>query len=333
MFETFINTLTPFAWGVLLALLWNIPLCAAEKQLQSLPKRSRRAASLALVLLGIIAALFLGLWLLIPQLVVALMNLSHVLPIFISDINNNITTLMGNFLPNENIFYLAFENVEKNGQSILSSAMQYGASAAAQTADGLYKFFMAFILSIYFLASKENLAHKGTIILRATLGEKKAKHVFSMCKRASEVFSAFVSGQFLEATILAGLFIVVLFFTGMPYALPVSVVLGVTALVPIFGSIIGCSIGFILIASVSVTKGLWFLLIFFAIQQLENHCIYPRIVGSRVNLPPLWVIVAVILGNGFFGIAGLLIAIPAMSVIYQLGGDWVHTQTENKDFQ
>ncbi len=330
MFETFANTFTPLAWGVLLALLWNIPLCAAEKQLQGLPKRSRRAASLALVLLGIIAALFLGLWLLIPQLVVALMNLSQVLPTFIQDINENIIILMGDFLPDESIFYFAFENAEKNGQSILSSAMQYGASAAAQTAEGLYKFFMAFILSIYFLASKENLAHKATLILHATLGTKKAAHVITLSKRASAVFSAFIAGQFLEATILAGLFIVVLFFTGMPYALPVSVVLGVTALVPIFGSIIGFSIGFILIASVSITKALWFLLIFFAIQQLENHCIYPRIVGSRVNLPPLWVIVAVILGNGLFGIAGLLIAIPAMSVIYQLGGDWVHTQTKNQ---
>ena len=189
----------------------------------------------------------------------------------------------------------------------------------------------ALVLAVYLLADKEGLARRCGRVLQAVLGAEQTGRVLALARRAERVFSQFIAGQCIEACILAGLFVLALFVFRMPSVLPIAAVIGVTALVPVFGSFVGCAVGVALILPQSVQKAGWFILLFLCVQQFENNVIYPRVVGGRIGLPPLWVLAAVILGGELFGVAGLLLGIPAMSVVYHVGGEWVRARLARAD--
>ena len=131
-------------------------------------------------------------------------------------------------------------------------------------------------------------------------------------------FSKFLTGQCLEAMILGLMFFVSMTLLRFPYAMLVAVLVAVTALIPMFGAFIGCFVGAFLILVVSPIQALWFVLLFMVLQQIEGNLIYPRVVGSSIGLPAMWVMVAVTLGGSTMGVLGMLIMVPAASVIYAL---------------
>ncbi len=139
-----------------------------------------------------------------------------------------------------------------------------------------------------------------------------------VCGLTSSSFNSFLSGQCLEAFILGMMFFVSMSVFQMPYALVIAVLIGITALIPIFGAFIGCIVGAFLILIVSPIKALWFIVLFLVLQQIEGNVIYPRVVGSSVGLPSIWVLAAVTLGASLGGVLGILFAIPVFSVIYTL---------------
>ena len=146
--------------------------------------------------------------------------------------------------------------------------------------------------------------------------------VVTVCRMANDTFSHFLSGQCVEAVLLGVMFFIVMTFGSFPYALMISTLIAVTALIPLFGAFIGCAVGTFLILIVSPLKAAWFIVIFLVLQQIEGNLIYPRVVGSSVGLPSIWVLAAVTIGAGTMGVAGMFLAIPAFSVVYQvLRGD------------
>ncbi|MFI3170680.1 MAG: AI-2E family transporter [Faecalibacterium sp.] len=334
MLQTLSDTCIPLLWGSVLALVLNLPLRAVEAQLTHCSARMRRAWGLVLVLLGLVAVLFLGLWLLIPQLVTAITNISASLPTLYDDFISVLLSLKERLKGNQVIYsavVFSTGRVEAASESAVSELMNIGVAAATYTAQQAVRLAIALVLAIYLLASKENLAHKARLVASAIFGAKRGRQLVAISQRAGQTFADFMVGQCIEASVLAGLFVLVLLITGMPYVLPIATVIGFTAFVPVFGSFVGCIFGFLLIAAVAPVKSIWFVLIFIVVQQFENNVIYPRVVGKRVGLPPLWVILAVIVGGGLCGLPGLLLGIPAMSVMYQLGGDWVHARIDMQE--
>ena len=319
MLKTLGNTFSLFLWSGALALCLNVPLRRTEHALRRIPRRGiRRAAALALLLLGLAAALLAGSWLLLPQLLAAVQGISEALPQLAAEAAQ---LLAAAGVPPE--WAESVRTMSFAGGGSMQSLWQTGVDAVMGAAGVLGRFFLALVLAVYLLAGKEELGRKGRRAVQAAFGAARAARLSAFAGRAAEVFSGFIAGQCIEACILAGLFVLALFLCRMPYVLPISAVIGVTALVPVFGSYAGCAFGMLLIASVSSEKACWFLVLFFAVQQFENNVIYPRVVGGRIGLPPLWVLIAVLLGGGVFGAAGLLLGIPAMSVLYHLGGEWV----------
>ena len=118
-----------------------------------------------------------------------------------------------------------------------------------------------------------------------------------------------------------------------PYAMLVGVLIAFTALIPIFGAFIGCAISFLLILLVSPVKALLFLILFLVLQQIEGNLIYPHVVGGSVGLPSVWVLVAVTVGGSLMGVAGMLIFIPLVSVIYALFREWMYKSLKKKGVQ
>ena len=182
--------------------------------------------------------------------------------------------------------------------------------------SGLVNFCLGFIFAIYVLMQKEKLGRQTKKVLYAYLPEKYADKAVSIGSLAYKTFSNFLSGQCLEACILGMLMFIALSIFRFPYALMISVLTAFTALIPIFGAIIGCVVGAFCIFIVNPMQALWFIILFQVVQQLEGNLIYPHVVGNSVNLPSMWVLVAVTVGGSLMGVAGMLLFIPLCSVLY-----------------
>ena len=133
-----------------------------------------------------------------------------------------------------------------------------------------------------------------------------------------KTFSSFLAGQCVEAVIIGVMFFVAMSIFNFPYAMLISVLIAFTALIPVFGGFIGCGVGAVLILLVDPMKGLFFVIMFLIIQQIEGNFIYPHVVGNSVGLPSMWVLAAVSVGGSLMGVVGMLVFIPIVSVIYTL---------------
>ena len=191
-------------------------------------------------------------------------------------------------------------------------------SAIGSIVSGVTTFVIAFVFACYVLLQKEKLRVQVQKVLYAFLPDKKVESVMEVCSLTSKTFSSFLAGQCVEALILGTMFFVVMSIINMPYALLVGVLIAFTALIPIFGAFIGCFVGAFLILMVDPLQALIFVIMFLVLQQIEGNFIYPKVVGSSVGLPSIWVLAAVTIGGSLMGVVGMLIFIPIVSVIYTL---------------
>ena len=164
------------------------------------------------------------------------------------------------------------------------------------------------------------------------LSEKSTERALAFARLTEKTFSGFVTGQLTEAFIIGILCFAGMLIFRMPYAPLISVMVGVTALIPIFGAFIGTGIGAFLILFESPLKALMFVVFIIVLQQLEGNIIYPRVVGSQVGLPGLWVLIAVTVGSEF-GVFGMLISVPVVSLLYSVARQIVNARIKEKGLE
>ena len=191
-------------------------------------------------------------------------------------------------------------------------------------------FAIGFVFACYVLLQKEKLGRQALKAAYAILPVKTVEYLGHICTLASKIFASFITGQCIEAVILGSMFFVTMTIGRFPYAMLIGVLISFTALIPVFGGIIGCWVGFFLILMVSPLKAFMFLALFVVLQQIEGNLIYPHVVGGSVGLPAIWVLVAVTLGGNLMGIVGMLIFIPLVSVLYTLFREWVYKRLDKK---
>ena len=150
-------------------------------------------------------------------------------------------------------------------------------------------------------------------------------------KISNEAFSNYIGGQFIEAIIIGVLCFIGMLVLKMPYALLISVLVAVTALIPIFGAFIGTIPSAFIILIIDPMKALWFVIFIIVLQQVEGNLIYPKVVGSSLGLPPIWVMLAMIIGGNTFGLIGILLGIPIFSVIYKVFKEFVDKRLNYKN--
>nr|MDE6141605.1 AI-2E family transporter [Bacilli bacterium] len=184
--------------------------------------------------------------------------------------------------------------------------------------SGIVTLFTAIIFSIYILCQKEYLQNCGKKLLEAYVPRKRANKIKDVVKLSSDTFSKFISGQCLEAIILGLILFGALIFFKFPYALIISVLTSITALIPIFGAVIAMVVGAILIAIENPLQALMFMIVFQVVQQIEGNFIYPRVVGKSVGLSPMWTLLSITVGGSLFGVMGMLVGLPLASIMYAL---------------
>lgn len=212
----------------------------------------------------------------------------------------------------------SLERILSEAMSVASVAMSQVMAVTGSMVSVVVNSVVAVVFSIYMLADRKNLAQQCKRVLFAYVPKNTADKVYFVTKMAGETFSKFVIGQITEAFILGGLCALGMLFIQADYALLIGIIVGVTALVPVAGGYIGGGFAFVLLFMVSPMRAVIFMVFLLILQQLEGNLIYPRVVGASLGLPGLWVVAAVIIGGGLFSLAGALLSVPTVSVLYAL---------------
>lgn len=332
MFGSVMDILSPFIIGSVLAFIINVPMRAIERLLKGIPKPGlRRVVALLLTLLAVVLVVTLVFVLLIPQLSETIQSLVPKLESFAIKIGVSVNQFLADhpqvvdFFDIEkfdwaNLVQKALNLVGDSVSTIFSGAVM----AIGSVTSGFMTAFISVAFSIYALFQKETLARQGRKLLYAFLPERISDQVIRVLRLTNATFSNFLSGQCVEVCILGSMFAVSMAIFRMPYIPLVSVLVAVTAFIPLVGAWVGCIVGAFLIMVSNPLQAVWFVVMFLVIQQVENNVVYPRVVGTSIGLSGMWVLVAVALGGEFMGVAGMFLMIPLVSVLYTLLSEWIN---------
>ena len=332
-----LSVLMPFIIGCMIAFVLNVLMIRIEKQLSKVivnPKLKilKRVlsilGSIALVV-GVVAIIII---LIIPELVSAIKVIALSLPEVIDNLQN--------WMDSHNIYLPQLENlinqidVENLGNELskfakteFSGMLDSTIDVLAVIVNGIVNFVLGLVFAIYILMSKETLKDQTKRLINAYLPNKIANNIFEVARLSRTTFSNFIIGQTVEAFILGALCTIGMIILGLPYAPMVGSLVGITAFIPIIGAFIGGAIGAFMIFTVDYMQAFIFIIFLVILQQLEGDLIYPRVVGSTIGLPSIWVLFAVTVGGSLWGISGVLLGVPIVSVIYSL----VKIQVKNRE--
>lgn len=335
--------ISPFAAGAGIAFVFNVPMRAIERQLDGVHKEGlRRGLAIVLTILCLVLIVMFVFELLVPQIRLTLVSLSEKIPAFIDRTAQKLVVLMEDnpelSLWIQEAFQLEsmdWTNILKDILSWLanqvSTVMGGAVNVIGNVTTGIVNTVISIVFAIYCLARKDILARQGRRILYSILSERRADEIIRVMRLTNHTFSNFISGQCLEAIILGCLFAVVMAVLNMPYISLVSVIIAVTALIPVVGAFVGCIVGAFFILVNDPLQALTFIAMFLVIQQLENNLIYPRVVGTSIGLPGMWVLVAVTIGGELMGVGGMLVMIPLVSVVYALAREFTERRLAERN--
>lgn len=343
LYNLVLRTLAPFLCGAVLAFILNVPMRGYEKLLKGIANaKLRRGIAILLTIVSavlVITAVFL---LLIPQLVNTIVSLYPKAYDFFMDIG----TKVDNFLKeNPQVMQWLTKNTEfKNldwatlvqnvltlvGNS-LTMILSKAFGAIGSIASVLMDLVIALVFSVYALFQKEQLARQGRKLLYAFLRENHADSVVKVLRLSNSTFSNFLSGQCVEVCILGSMFAVSMAIFRMPYIPLISVLVAVTAFIPVVGAWVGCIVGAFLILMANPMQAVWFVVLFLVLQQVENNMIYPKVVGTSIGLSGMWVLVAIGVGGELMGVAGMFLMIPVASVLYTLLREVTYKRLEKRE--
>jgi len=327
--QTLLGILSPFLLGGALAFVLNVPMSFLEKKalfwMDRTPalKKCKRPAAMLLTIVLTLLVVYLVMALVIPEIVATLETIARAVPAAVQRLeaflkqydvsiseafNSQFQLPMGDELKAqlERMVDIALKGVAFSG-TVIGSVYQ-----------NILNSFFVLMFIIYFLLGKERLSDQCKRLIRAYLPKEQVEKMLKVAGLTKRTFASFITGQCLEALILGVLFFIVLTLFKMPYVLLISVFIAVTALIPVVGAWIGCIVGAFLILVSSPMQALVFLGLFLVVQQLEGNLVYPRVMGNAIGLPSIWVLFAVVLGEGLMGVLGMLLFIPLMSVCYKL---------------
>lgn len=332
----------PFLVGACIAFILNVPMRTIERQIDRIPRfPAKRAVSIVLTLGCIWLVVSLVVRLLVPQVRETTQIIAEQIPAFISRLE---TDLLKFLEANPQIEQWLWEYTDMDNLDWTAIADQTIAFVSGGLGkllgntvvlvrgfiSSIWNIMVSVIFSLYCLSDKEQLARQGRRLSYSFLPEQWADELIRVGRLANSTFSNFFSGQCIEVLILGSMFAITMTILQMPYVPLVSVLVAVTAFIPIVGAWIGCALGAFFILVNDPMQATAFVIMFLALQQIENNLIYPRVVGTSVGLPSMWTLVAVTVGADLMGVAGMVLMIPVCSVIYTLLKEYTQKRVRDK---
>ena len=334
-----ISAMTAVFVGMLIAFVLNVPLRLFEGYILRWikPAQLRRGISMLfcyVILVGVGAIFAL---IAIPQIVDSARAMSSRLPEFGADLNAFFNSLVEKYqLDPEIVRRLQpdWNSLASNIVDFVSSSIPEVMSTTRSITSRVTEIFIGLVLSAYMLYDKERLGKQGARLCRAALRSDWSERIISLCSLALTTFKGYISGLFTEALILGMLTAGLMTLFGFPIPALVGMLMAMGALVPIFGIFIMIVTSALLIAAQSgVPTGLWFVAFMITLQQLEGNLIYPRVMGSAIRLPGIWVLIAATVGGMMYGLSGLVLSVPFASMLYSLARAYVISREQRRAAQ
>ncbi|MDO4311950.1 MAG: AI-2E family transporter [Eubacteriales bacterium] len=343
-----LDVLKPILYGALIAFLLNPIVKQVDKRLEpvlkkrmkeeSASKLSRTAGILLslIVLFMIITALFN---MLIPELYQSIRTLVFTLPRQINELmdrlngletdNSNMGVMIRTLLEQATATFQDWltNNIFRQANDIMTILT----TGVIDFVSEIFNALIGVIVSIYILYSKDTFGKQGKKITYALLDPHHANLVLHITQKANEIFGGFLIGKIVDSMIIGVLCFLGLSALSMPYTLLVSVIVGVTNVIPFFGPYIGAIPSAILILLADPMKGVYFLIFILILQQIDGNFIGPKILGNSTGLSSFWVIFAILLGGGLFGFMGMLLGVPTFAVIYYILQMIINSRLQKKN--
>ena len=327
------SALAPLLCGIVIAYVLNVfvhffegfvfrPLKNAKSKIWLKAKRPLAVLLAYLIVLLVIA--FIAFFI-IPGVVESMSLLGETLQKTLPETYQRALTWVTDFAQKHDLTFVQDFVKNINWEGLLSNLSRFTTdfvgslvSVTVNVANAVFIFVMGFIFSVYMLFGKEKLLRGVKSTLLAFLPEKTGRKIAHVGAVANQVFFAFIKGQLTECVILGTLCYIGMSILGLDYALLISSIVALGALIPILGAYIGCISGVLILLLIHPIDALIFLIFLLCLQQLEGNLIYPRVVGSSIGLPPVWTLFAVLFWGGILGVPGILIGTPATAVLYRL---------------
>lgn len=338
-----VQAAAPLLLGCAIAYVVNIPLKGIEKfyfpgAKSRLVTKTRRPVCIVLSFAFLAAAAFLVMNLVIPELVSSIRLMTVEIPPLLERLwawavvqFDELPTLQ-DYLENTNINW---HDMAKKALNILATGAGGLFNSVITFLSLLFgtvvKVLIASIFAIYLLSAKENLKRQAERFMQAYWKPERRRKVCYVVKTIHDTFTSFIVGQCVEAVIIGTLCAVLMMVLRMPYAVMTGTVVGATALIPVVGAYIGAAVGAFMVFTVNPVQALAFIVFLILLQQVEGNMIYPKVVGSSIGLPGLWVLAAVTVGGGVLGIPGMLIGVPLTASAYKLFQDAVAMRLGEKE--
>lgn len=332
-----LSVMMPFIIGCMIAFVLNVLMIRIEKLLSKVivgPKLKtfKRVLSILGSIVLVVGVVAIIITLIIPELASAIKVIGLSLPEVVDNLQSWIDH-HDTYLPqlekliNQIDIESMGNELSKFAKTGFSGMLDSTIDALTVVVSGIVNFVLGFVFAIYILMSKESLKKQVKRLINAYLPSKVANNIFEVARLSRTTFSNFIIGQTVEAFILGALCTIGMVILGLPYAPMVGSLVGITAFIPIIGAFIGGAIGAFMIFTVDYMQAFIFIIFLIVLQQLEGDLIYPRVVGSTIGLPSIWVLFAVTVGGSLWGITGVLLGVPVVSVIYSL----IKIQVRNKE--
>lgn len=324
----FMKIINPIIVGLAMAYVLNILIKKIEQLILPHPKnnmvfKAKRFTSILLAYAIIIGIFVLIINILLPQLAETFASISNLFPNFIERVRiwlisyQYLFPSIGDYINNYQIdWHAVIASLSSFATSGLGNIFSSSIATISTFASGIFDIIIAFALSIYLLLDKEKLQRQFHQIKKAYLTKAINIKIDETLNIFNHSFTNFITGQCLEAVILGSLCAIGLWIFRFPYVGTIGMVVGATALIPIVGAYVGAGIGVLLILIVNPIQALWFIVFILVLQQLENNLIYPKVVGTSIGLPGIWVLIGVVIGGGVAGVLGMLLGVPTSSALY-----------------
>lgn len=328
-----LNIIQPFIIGFILAFIFNIPMKFFEKKLAKQNKKKSRVVSAILSVLLILLVLLLVVMVVVPQVIENVRTLIDNLPSIFAQAEKWLNYVFEEIRLSPDLLDKINEFQTRFAQTFISTLTAWApniASGVSHITTSVINIFMGFVMAIYMIFSKDKLIRQVKKFAHALFNDQHYQYISEVVKLTGATFENFLAGQLTESIIIGVLCYIGCMILDIPYASIAAIVIGFTNIIPYFGPIIGAVISSVLILFVSPVKALIFLVFSTLLQQFESNLIYPHVVGNSVGLSALWVLFAVSVGGGLFGIPGMVFGLPTFSVIYELLRRWTNYRLEVK---
>ena len=322
----FINILSPFAGGIVIAYILDPMVKFFYTRLFKEKKGTRGFAILLAYAVAILLLMLLA-WLVVPQIVNSIGMLFTNFPSYIQGVQEMLLYVQSEYgidLQQATKMLDDSEAMVKEIYAMATNAMPQIVASIGSVASNFVAIFTSIAASIYMLADKDHLLHQLRTLAHAFLPEKVASNTLRICHYANVNFTGFFVGKIIDSAIIGVITFVAMTILRLDFAVLISVFIGITNIIPVFGPFIGAIPSVFILLLIDPLQAVIFCVLILIIQQLDGNFIGPKILGSSIGISALWILFSIVVGGDLFGIVGMVVGVPVFATLYGLAQEFVH---------